>query len=646
MIAYPEYEKAVFEWLLKKHESDPTFNFSIRQKASKGAENDYFIGTEKSRYFATTFWIVPVAYPGSSADLINLVFEWDERGYLYKFQFQQPRKVEGTQNQLALQLVLALKPRIIKVVELRWESPEEQKTEYFNTKSRKPAYSTINEMMEDVFADYELISPIVEEEIVKIKRANPEFIGEKIQPEQFEKFIQRFENRKSKYAGQNLEVKSEPSKTDVPEKFMAENLKKHPLNQILFGPPGTGKTYHTINHALAIIENKTIEELGKDKREDLLARFKNYRDKKQIEFTTFHQSMSYEDFVEGIKPDATDTFVKYEVKPGIFKAICEKAKAKDIVSNNFENAYASLLHEIKENKGLLVLETLVHAKEFTIYENSKGNLKFHANTEKAYEGVIRKEIIKEFLISGNALDWASYTKAVAKHLETKHKYSQTEKEDVKPHVLIIDEINRGNVSQIFGELITLLETDKRTGNDEALEVTLPYSKDTFSVPPNLFLIGTMNTADRSVEALDTALRRRFSFVEMPPKPGLLEGIAGISLKELLETINRRIEKLLDKDHLIGHSYLMHVSNIKDLQDTFCRNIIPLLQEYFFGDFGKIGLVLGAGFVEMKKEEAGFAVFKQYDDGEELEQRRIFRVKNASKMDAAEFETALNTLLKK
>jgi 5-methylcytosine-specific restriction protein B len=482
-----------------------------------------------------------------------------------------------------------------------------------------------------------------------------------------------------------------------------------PLNQILYGPPGTGKTFHTINHALAIIENKTLEAIGKEKREDLLARFNNYHKEKQVEFTTFHQSMSYEDFVEGIKPvKAEDAeFVRYEVLPGIFKSICEKAKAKSIVSNNFDNAYASLLQEIKDNKGSLVLESLVYAKEFTIYENSKGNLKFHANTEKAYEGVLLKGVIKEYLISGNALDWPSYTKAVAEHMRKKHKYSQTEKEEAKPHVLIIDEINRGNISQIFGELITLLETDKRIGNEEALKVTLPYSKIPFSVPSNLYLIGTMNTADRSIEALDTALRRRFSFVEMPPNEDLLtpsemfwrlmkryetvpwndkvyrekerklfdflgatdkveaikvsywkkfeggngetsfsiEHFSGFRLDKLLRTINLRIEKLLDKDHLIGHSYFLNVSSIEDLQNTFYRNIIPLLQEYFFGDYGKIGLVLGAGFVEVVKSEGDFADFSAYEDTAELNERRIYRIKKEGEWREGEFEIALKLLLK-
>jgi 5-methylcytosine-specific restriction protein B len=200
-----------------------------------------------------------------------------------------------------------------------------------------------------------------------------------------------------------------------------------------------------------------------------------------------------------------------------------------------------------------------------------------------------------------------------------------EKEEaLHPYVLIIDEINRGNVSQIFGELITLIEDDKRMGMEEALEVKLPYSKNQFSVPQNLYIIGTMNTADRSVEALDAALRRRFSFEEMPPRPELIktEGelkddsriLDGKDLAVLLTTINQRIEKLLDKDHKIGHSYFMQVTTAKALREAFRSKIIPLLQEYFFGDIGKIRLVLGDGFFKPQEEQKGNSIFAPTDFG--------------------------------
>ena len=220
--------------------------------------------------------------------------------------------------------------------------------------------------------------------------------------------------------------------------------------------------------------------------------------------------------------------------------------------------------------------------------------------------------------------------------EVREQYEVVDKElikekNVKPYVLIIDEINRGNMSQIFGELITLIEEGKRLGNSEELEVILPYSKDKFSVPPNLYIIGTMNTADRSVEALDTALRRRFCFEEMQPKPDLLtdKNIGVVNLKELLTTINKRIEVLLDRDHTIGHSYFINLETEQDLRNAFKNNIIPLLQEYFYGDYEKIGMVIGNGFFEVpeKYDKNVFAEFSSQNFPEAGSINRLKKIDN-------------------
>jgi len=189
----------------------------------------------------------------------------------------------------------------------------------------------------------------------------------------------------------------------------------------------------------------------------------------------------------------------------------------------------------------------------------------------------------------------------------------------EPYVLIIDEINRGNTSRIFGELITLIEDTKRAGTDEAMAALLPYSQETFIVPDNLYIIGTMNTADRSLALIDTALRRRFDFIEMMPKPSLIIGddeqpliIDGIEIQKMLETINNRIEALYDREHTIGHAFFMKLkddSTINHLASIFRNKILPLLEEYFFEDWKKITQVLGnSGIYEDKtltKMQLGF-----------------------------------------
>ena len=396
---------------------------------------------------------------------------------------------------------------------------------------------------------------------------------------------------------------------------LKENKMNLPLNQILYGPPGSGKTYNSINLSLDVLGIKT-QDLSRTKIKSL---FDEAVESGQIVFTTFHQSMSYEDFIEGIKPKTVGTNVVYEIKNGIFKKIADLAKDNYELSknpqSNFSEVMEMLKNELEESeKNKLKIET--KKTHFFVTNITDRNIEFSkASGATNHDLVITtlKELFlgKRKMQSGLAV---YYYPLVEKLKEYKLASNST---SLKNYVLIIDEINRGNVSQIFGELITLIEDGKRLGQDETITLKLPYSQEDFVVPPNLYIIGTMNTADRSVEALDTALRRRFSFEEMLPQPELIaskgkadKGMIGtINLVELLSTINERIEALVDRDHTIGHAFFMEVDSPDSLRNVFANKVIPLLQEYFYGDYAKMEMVIGPDFFngEKRKKKVIFAI---------------------------------------
>ena len=291
-----------------------------------------------------------------------------------------------------------------------------------------------------------------------------------------------------------------------------EAVAGEPLNQILYGPPGTGKTYATIDEALTILNPDYLNRHRAD-RAKLKDGFDFLVNEQRVRFVTFHQSFSYEDFVEGLRAttDENTKQLRYEVVDGVFKSICTTAA----------------------------------------------------------QAVPLKELIRKGSYASNDA-W----------------------------VLIIDEINRGNISRIFGELITLIEPSKRAGADDARKVELPYSRKPFCIPKNVYLIGTMNTADRSLATMDVALRRRFVFKEMPPRPAILKDVkvGDIPIDTLLTKINQRIEALLDREHCLGHTYFMPLSaknsnSLPNLAKIFRNQVLPLLQEYFFDDWQKIQWVL-------------------------------------------------------
>ncbi|ECP8999148.1 AAA family ATPase [Campylobacter jejuni] len=413
-----------------------------------------------------------------------------------------------------------------------------------------------------------------------------------------------------------LESKSLEVENNVQQISSKMENKNMPLNQILYGPPGTGKTYHTIDKALEILGENL------ENRDEKKAKFDEYVKNGQIVFTTFHQSYGYEEFVEGIKPriDSKENSkeVEYEIKDGIFKELCKKALDNYKVSLLTQEEFVK--SEDLENKIEIFLDELVDQQKFIEKIQSGGfkleeyNEKYRIITDDTNANLyLNLEIFKTLLenkdkiINGRSIKQilnnkhrrqidSYYFQLVKLFKEREQDYkvdnNPSEKPELKPYIIIIDEINRGNVSKIFGELITLIEASKRIGEKEELKVTLPYSGKEFGVPKNVYIIGTMNTADRSITSLDTALRRRFEFIEMMPDVSKLSmDCEGINLQELLKAINTRIEYLLDREKTIGHAFFVSVENLEDLKKVFQNKIIPLLQEYFYNDYALIDAVL-------------------------------------------------------
>lgn len=423
----------------------------------------------------------------------------------------------------------------------------------------------------------------------------------------------------SKADGDSEEVADGSDGAD--KEIVPSTANNHSLNTILYGPPGTGKTYNSVNYAVAIIERKDVDVIAAENHNDVLKRYNAYKEQGSIVFTTFHQSYGYEEFIEGIKPVVSDSAdsvtVEYEIADGIFKSFCENSSTNNV----FDQAWDKLVSEWEENP-LFEKDFKLKTKTVKIKWNSQKQ-RFHRSDNPnmigryADYGTVRRLYEGKKVIAKN--DWQNQLLSMSEALLNllKNEYGLTEYNkpiENTPKVFIIDEINRGNISKIFGELITLIEDTKRIGKAEETTAILPYSGKPFGVPDYVYILGTMNTADRSIAQIDTALRRRFSFVEMMPDANVLEGIEveGINIANMLDIINRRIEVLYDREHTIGHAFftgLRAEPTIEKLAIIFKKSIIPLLQEYFYEDYKKIRLVLGDN---RKSEDAQFFIEKAND----------------------------------
>ena len=370
-----------------------------------------------------------------------------------------------------------------------------------------------------------------------------------------------------------------------------------PLNTILYGPPGTGKTYNTILRAAQIIENRVI-----DSYDEALEVFKaNLHDK--IEFITFHQNYSYEDFIQGLRPDTeNDNQLTFERKDGVFKEIADKAlknltesEKPQLSKKPFEEVFNEFINPLVEGE-IEEIEVKMKKVSYFITAISNKSIDFRkASGGTAHTlsiGTLKKMYLAESVLEIQGL--ASYYTPLLAELLKIGKDSSGKKEQIKRqnYVIIIDEINRANISRVFGELITLIEPDKRSHGSIPLEARLP-SGDPFIVPSNLFIIGTMNTADKSIALLDIALRRRFEFESMYPKYEIED--QEIYDVEILEKINKQIIKSKGHDFQIGHAYFM--GDNKDLVQRMNKKVIPLLLEYYMNDEKEVkGILNSAGLI--------------------------------------------------
>ena len=367
-----------------------------------------------------------------------------------------------------------------------------------------------------------------------------------------------------------------------------------PLNQILYGPPGTGKTYNTVLEAAKIVTRD--ETINYDKALQVF----NENLNNQIEFITFHQNYSYEDFIQGLRPDTENgKDLSFEKKDGIFKRIADRALKNLEAANNpasakkdFDVVFQELIQPLNDGD-VEELEIKMKKSSFYITEVGEKSIEFRKNIGDSNHTLSINTLRKMYDKGENDIILGGlqpYYNPILELLLAKGK-SQVTTVERKNYVIIIDEINRANISRVFGELITLIEEDKRSHGKIPMRVTLP-SGDSFIVPSNLYIIGTMNTADKSISLLDIALRRRFEFVPMYPKTN----IEGVNSPTVLETINAEIIKRKGHDFTIGHAYFM--GDNYSLEKTINNKVIPLLLEYFMNDEKEVATILKAADIEV------------------------------------------------
>ncbi|MDY0123222.1 AAA family ATPase [Sulfurimonas sp.] len=566
-----ELHEKILSRLLAYREEHKDFTFYLRKKGERLDAGYWFLGNEN-------YINIPLFNRGDSnnkTQTIGFVYEQNNDRSFIEIVFNNVLNVDDNEIKFYEELVHFLPKAEQKAAGNR----------YWYIFSEKDVFENLDYYIKD-FRNKCL-------ELIKKYALEDKYI---ISEHEFNRYL----NRINEYRNGQIDLKTENYRVNM----LLSSCKIK--NIILYGAPGVGKT-HNYKNIISMIEdgksqNEIFDVVSKNQHVDLKNNaFESIKKDGRVEFVTFHQSYSYEDFIEGFRPsEEEDKIVR---KDGIFKIISDKARKnlensqKNIETIQEERKFEELFDlfkdyiedEIEKNKKFDINETAyitnIEHDAFRYQGDNWGNtqrMKF-ADIELLYNSNIyeRKEIKKVHNISGLAKQHATYFSYFMKHfLEFKKKQKidiqKIDKIEEKNFYIVIDEINRGNISKIFGELITLIEEDKRDG----YEVTLPYSKEKFRVPSNLYIVATMNSTDKSIATIDIALRRRFTFLKMKPNIDL---ISHVKAKELFHALNIFIKENLNEDYMLGHSYFMNIQNSEDLEFVKEYKIKPLLEEYFYAD---------------------------------------------------------------
>ncbi|MCK5294358.1 MAG: AAA family ATPase [Arcobacteraceae bacterium] len=405
----------------------------------------------------------------------------------------------------------------------------------------------------------------------------------------------------AKNEGYNIEINNEQLNSNSSNDNKIRNI-------ILYGAPGVGKT-HNYQRIISMIENRIADKnifdtITNNKNSEKVEldedTFKTIKDDKRVEFITFHQSYSYEDFIEGFRPQENGNI---ELEDGIFKRLALNAinQVKEVKNKHitFDDAYDILrtqyideeLEQLHTVRNINILINNFQDKFLKVISDGAKNEQYIKKNDleivvnAILDDIVKKPVdIKKLNVKKDTISLAGYYFPIGTKIVDIIKNNKIDVEEEKNFYIVIDEINRGNISKIFGELITLIEEDKR----DNYEVTLPYSKEPFKIPSNLYIIATMNSTDKSIATIDIALRRRFTFLKMKPN---LELVTNLEAKELMKKLNKYININISEDYELGHSYFMKVENSEDLEFIKEYKIKPLLEEYFYADDVKLNEVM-------------------------------------------------------